>query len=131
MLEWDNRIKYNFNYLKKNIDIKKFLKLVTKYKWNFNHETDILDGAVIPSCINKNNKDYNLIKSLNFEKSSTEEILNEAFSSSDFDQKLFENGTFFKKLHPNFKLTKQSRNKNIDFNNEVYNEVVLISKQIS
>ncbi len=106
MLEWDNRIKYNFNYLKKNIDIKKFLKLVTKYKWNFNHETDILDGAVIPSCINKNNKDPNLIKSLNFEKSSTEEILNEAFSSSDFDQKLFENGTFFKKLHPNFKLTK-------------------------
>ena len=107
MIEWDNRIKYDFNYLKKNIDIRKFLKLATKYKWNFNDETDILDGAVIPSCINKNNKDPNLIqKRLFLEKSTKEEILNEAFSSSDFDQKLFENGTFFKKLHPNFKLTK-------------------------
>ena len=77
---------------------------MTKYKWNFNHETDILDGAVIPSCINKNNKDPNLIKSLNFEKSSTEEILNEAFSSSDFDQKLFENGTFFKYSDLEFEL---------------------------
>ena len=66
MIEWDNRIKYNFNYLKKNIDIKKFLKLVTKGKgkWDFNDEVgpDILDGAVIPSCINKNNKDPNLIQ---------------------------------------------------------------------
>ena len=46
MIEWDNRIKYNFNYLKKNIDITKFLKLATKYKWNFNDETDILDEQV-------------------------------------------------------------------------------------
>ena len=107
MIEWDNRIKYNFNYLKKNIDITKFLKLATKYKWNFNDETDILDGAVIPSCINKNNKDPNLIqKRLFFEKSTKEEILNELFSDSDFDQKLFEHGTFFQKLNPNFKLIK-------------------------
>ena len=107
MYEFDRRVKYNFNYLKKNIDIEKFLKLLPKNKWNFNKEIDILSGAIFPSCINKNNKDPNLIqKRLFFEKSIKEEILNELFSDSDFDQKLFEHGTFFQKLNPNFKLIK-------------------------
>lgn len=109
MYEIDNRVKYNFNYLKKNIDINKFLKLAPKYKWNFNDEFfDILSGALFPSCINKNNKDPNLNpERVSYFDESAELIIEDLFNQSNPKQEnFFKDGTFFEKIHPNFKLIK-------------------------
>ncbi len=115
----DERIKYNFNYLKKNLDIKKFLKII-KEKTSFND--DLGDGVVsslFTSCINQNNKDPNLknkflLKNRRDESNkSKEDLLYQLFFDrhvdSDFHKEFYKSerdGTLLEKVSKNFKLIK-------------------------
>lgn len=113
MFEFDDRVKYNFNYLKKNIDIKKFLKLAPKYKVNFNVNFEdlnnfnfFLERALFASCINKNNKDPNLKQErLSQYNLNAQEQIAGRFEDQNLEkEKFIRDGTFFEKIHPNFKL---------------------------
>ena len=119
----NKNIKYNLNYIKKNFDINKFLNFINlkECKWDFNGEIDnfdfkdIFEGAILPSCINKDNKDPNLNQkklSKSGWNGSQEIALIDFFNQipeNNFDSKMIDyclKGTFFEKIHSSFKLIK-------------------------
>ena len=57
----DKKIKYELNYIKKNIDLNKFIKyLQNDLLWDRQSELSIIDYA-IRSCLHNKNKDPNII----------------------------------------------------------------------
>ncbi len=57
----DKKIKYELNYIKKNIDLNKFIKyLQNDLLWEKEDELNIIDYA-IRSCLHVKNKDPNII----------------------------------------------------------------------
>ena len=57
----DKKIKYELNYIKKNIDLNKFIKyLQNDLLWEKGDELNIIDYA-IRSCLHDKNKDPNII----------------------------------------------------------------------
>jgi len=61
----NRNIHYDFNYIKKNIDLKKFLKLLnTDSRWKHNSDGQRIIESAVKSCANEKNNDPN-IKNLN------------------------------------------------------------------
>jgi hypothetical protein len=54
-------MQYNINYIKKNLDLKKFIRnLNTISKWNYDSEGTSIIKSAIKACANNKNKDINL-----------------------------------------------------------------------
>jgi hypothetical protein len=104
------KIKYDLNYIKKNINLNEFIKLLkTKALWHLDSEVNIINYAII-SCVFKNNQDTNFFKYEDEEEDIKTLKLNQEILINSFDLEFFEkiekyeiDGTLLKKINPIFK----------------------------
>ena len=125
------KIKYDLNYIKKNININEFIKILkTEAFWHLDSEVNIINYAII-SCVFENNQDPNLLKyeevpeETKTIKLNQEILINDLFDSGFFEkmEKYEIDGTLLEKINPRFKKIFHYELKGEGINNNNPNEI--------